>query len=137
MILLGEGGMSTRGLGWGQNVWQNDFTNFFFFLTWTVFPKIFSYVQENKREAICTKLGMHQCTGKGKYLGLPFLVGRSRRQILQYLKERVWKKVHGWKEKYLSQAGKKIVIKSVLQRVPHMQCPVLLSQRPSVMRSLL
>ena len=34
-----------------------------------------------------------------KYLGLPSLVGRSKKQIFNEVKERVGKKLMGWKEK--------------------------------------
>ena len=37
-----------------------------------------------------------------KYLGLPTLVGRGKKQSFSYIKERVWKKLQGWKEKLLS-----------------------------------
>lgn len=38
-------------------------------------------------------LGMERCEGKGKYLGLPYLIGRLKKQIFQFIKYRVWKKV--------------------------------------------
>jgi len=34
------------------------------------------------------------------------------------LKERIWKKLKGWKEKLLSQAGREILIKVVVQAIP-------------------
>ena len=45
------------------------------------------------------------------------LVGRDKKQSFIYLKERVWKKLQGWKEKLLSQAGREILIKSVIQAI--------------------
>ena len=46
-----------------------------------------------------------------KCLGLPTLVSRAKKQRFIYLKERVWKKLQGWKEKLLSQAGREVLIK--------------------------
>ena len=51
------------------------------------------------------------------YLGLPALVGRAKKRSFIYLKERVWKKLQGWKEKLLSQAGREVLIKSVIQAI--------------------
>jgi hypothetical protein len=42
-----------------------------------------------------------------KYLGLPVYVGRSRAQTFAYLKDRMWKKIQGWKERFLSKAGER------------------------------
>jgi hypothetical protein len=52
------------------------------------------------------------------YLGLPVYVGRSRAQTFQYLKDRIWKKIQGWKEKFLSKMGKDILIKACAQAIP-------------------
>ena len=48
-----------------------------------------------------------------KYLGLPSLVGRSKRNTFQQLKEHLANKLSGWKEKLLSNAGKVVLIKAV------------------------
>ena len=53
-----------------------------------------------------------------RYLGLPAFVGRAKRQGFAYIKERIWKKIQGWKEKLLSQAGREVLIKSVIQAIP-------------------
>ena len=52
------------------------------------------------------------------YLGLPSMVGRSKYASFTYLKERMWHKVQGWKEKLLTQAGKEVLIKAVIQAIP-------------------
>jgi len=57
-------------------------------------------------------------TGFETYLGLPAMVGRSKRQTFASICEKVKAKVDGWKEKFLSQAGKEILIKAVVQALP-------------------
>ena len=53
-----------------------------------------------------------------KYLGFPFLVGRNKCNTFQQLKERVANKLAGWKENFLSMAGKEVLIKAVVQAIP-------------------
>ena len=47
-------------------------------------------------------LGSTQNVQLGKYLGLPLMIGRSKKQIFNEVRERVGKKMTGWKEKLLS-----------------------------------
>ena len=51
------------------------------------------------------------------YLGLPTLVGRAKYQTFSFLKDKVWKKIQGWKGQLLSRAGKEILIKAVVQSI--------------------
>ena len=53
-----------------------------------------------------------------QYLGLPFLVGRAKKRSFSIIKEWIWKKLKGWKEKLLSQAGREILIKAMVQAIP-------------------
>jgi hypothetical protein len=53
-----------------------------------------------------------------RYLGLPVHLSRSITLAFDYLKERIWKKIQGWKEKFLSRVGKEILIKAVAQAIP-------------------
>jgi hypothetical protein len=62
------------------------------------------------------KLGSE--TTEGKYLGLPTYIGRSRMQCFAYIKEKIWKRILGWKERLMSMAAKKILIKAVTQAIP-------------------
>jgi hypothetical protein len=54
------------------------------------------------------KEAMNDC-----YLGLPVNVGNDRAETFAYLKDRIWQRIQGWKEKMLSRAGKEILIKAV------------------------
>ena len=53
-----------------------------------------------------------------KYLGLPTLVGKSRTQAFKSIKDKVWRRLNDWKLKFLSQAGKEILLKAVIQAIP-------------------
>ena len=72
---------------------------------------------DTKREVLCT-LGPMQDTRHGKYLGLPSIIGKSKNQVFAKIKEKVGKKLSGWKEKMLSLGGKGILIKAVAQAIP-------------------
>ncbi|KAL0320134.1 UNVERIFIED_CONTAM: hypothetical protein Sradi_5274900 [Sesamum radiatum] len=50
-------------------------------------------------------LGVRVVPKHEKYLGLPALVGLSKREVFQNLVDRVWMRLNSWKCKNLSQAG--------------------------------
>jgi len=63
-------------------------------------------------------LGPMQDTRHGKYLGLSSIIGRSKTEVFAEVKEKVRRKLVGWKGKLLSIGGKEILIKAVAQAVP-------------------
>lgn len=57
----------------------------------------------------------HKCE---KYLGLPILVGKSRSQAFKNIKDEVWNWLNNWNVKFLSQEGKRILLKAMIQAIP-------------------
>lgn len=74
--------------------------------------------KEQYKEEVKTFLKIKKEGNSGKYLGLPFYIGKSKSKTFAYLKDKIWKCIQGWKEKLLSKAGKEILIKAVAQAIP-------------------
>ncbi|WVZ57554.1 hypothetical protein U9M48_007926 [Paspalum notatum var. saurae] len=73
---------------------------------------------QNLTEVIRTKLGLERIDFEAKYLGLPTPEGRMKSQRFQPLRERLGKRISSWSEKFLSAAGKEVLIKAVAQAIP-------------------
>ena len=56
--------------------------------------------------------------GIGKYLGLLEQFGRKKRNIFASILDRIRQKSHSWRTKFLSGAGKQVMLKSVLSAMP-------------------
>ena len=68
-----------------------------------------------------------------RYLGLPVLVGKSKKRSFEYIKKKIWSRIQGWQEKLISKAGKEILIKAVAcNPSPPMLCHVLILQKACV-----
>ena len=70
------------------------------------------------REKIVEVSGIPASQRYDTYLGLLALIGKSRIAAFQNIKEKVWKRIQDWKLKFLSQAGKEIFLKAVIQAIP-------------------
>ena len=46
------------------------------------------------------------------------IAGKSKTNTFKGVRENITKKVTGWKEKFISQAGREILIKTITQAVP-------------------
>ena len=63
-------------------------------------------------------MGVSEVREYEKYLGLLAVVGQKKKESLNYIKERVWHKLQGWKERLLSQTGKEVLLKAMVQAIP-------------------
>lgn len=70
------------------------------------------------KEDVKSIFGMNEMDNGAKYLGLPTFWGRSKKESMVYIKDKILRKVQGWNKKTLPQASKEILIKSVVQAVP-------------------
>ncbi|XP_019179522.1 PREDICTED: uncharacterized protein LOC109174722 [Ipomoea nil] len=66
-------------------------------------------------------LGVTAGDTMGKYLGLPSLVGKMKKEILGFLKDRILAKVRSWNAKFLSRARREVLLKNVIQAMPSLQ----------------
>ncbi|KAL0430601.1 UNVERIFIED_CONTAM: hypothetical protein Sradi_0686100 [Sesamum radiatum] len=63
-------------------------------------------------------LGVTVVSKHDKYLGLPTVAGCSKRELFESIKDRIWHKLNCWSAKKLSQAGRVVPLKVVLQTIP-------------------
>ena len=45
-------------------------------------------------------------------------MGRLRYKVFKSIKDKVWSRLNDWKVKFLSQVGKEILIKAIVQAIP-------------------
>lgn len=70
-------------------------------------------------QSIVTQTGITKVEDLGKYLGIPAIHGRLRKDTYTGLIERTQTRLAGWKAKTLSLAGRKILAKAVLSSIPY------------------
>ncbi|XP_035547372.1 uncharacterized protein LOC118348908 [Juglans regia] len=70
------------------------------------------------QQQIKSLAGVQSTSNFEKYLGLPSLVGRKKIASFHSLIDRTWSRVSNWRTKFLSAAGKEILLKAVLQAIP-------------------
>ena len=75
-------------------------------------------VGEEEKRYLADYLQVNLVSVHGKYLGLPSFVGRNKREIFDSLRDRVWKRLKGWKRSLFSAAGKEVLIKAIIQAIP-------------------
>lgn len=75
-------------------------------------------VSEDLKLYIQNLLGIFEEGGAGSYLGLPECFSGSKVEMLAYIQENMKGRMSGWYTRFLSQAGKEIILKSVAMAMP-------------------
>lgn len=75
-------------------------------------------VKQDTRMYFHSILHMQVVDHLGSYLGLPSSFSRGKGKDFQFLLDRIWSTLLGWKGKLFSKGGKEILIKSVAQAIP-------------------
>ncbi|KAM6550661.1 hypothetical protein CsatB_000469 [Cannabis sativa] len=78
------------------------------------------------RSRMCNLLQMVEAPENSPYLGLPCTMGRNKNAILGFLKDKMRKKIFNWESRFLSKAGKEVLIRSVAQALPNYAMSVFL-----------
>lgn len=71
---------------------------------------------KNKRFSL-SAISVSTSIGSGKYLEQPFIIGRNKKVVFGFLKDRIWKCIDHWSGKQLSEASKEVLIKSCAQAI--------------------
>ncbi|KAF5477145.1 hypothetical protein F2P56_003817 [Juglans regia] len=74
--------------------------------------------RQELRNHILSIAGTRSTSCYETYLGLPALIGRSRHADFKGILDRMRDKISNWKTKFLSFAGKEILLKAVIQALP-------------------
>lgn len=84
-------------------------------------------VRRDKQEELGNILGVHNDITTINYLGLPAMVGRSKKRMFGFINNRVHKRIQDWRAKPISRASKEVLLKTVAQAIPSfcMSCFVL------------
>lgn len=79
------------------------------------------------RNGICQVLDGVKEQKSARYLGIPFGIGRSKKEEFGYVVEAVQRRIENWKTQLLSPAGKEVLIKAVINALPGNLCREIIS----------
>jgi len=77
-----------------------------------------SRTQQEIKDQAKRILGIQKEGGQGKYLGLPELFGRKKKDLFSLIIDRIKQRALSWSSRFLSSAGKMTLLKSVLAAMP-------------------
>lgn len=77
-----------------------------------------SKTPQTTKDRVKKDLSISKDGGQGKYLGLPELFGRKKKDLFNIIVDRINQRAKSWSTRFLSSAGKMIMLKSVLSAMP-------------------
>ena len=51
-------------------------------------------LSDSTKEDLATIMGVRHVLGTGSYLGLPSMIGRSKKATFSFIKDRIWKRIN-------------------------------------------
>ncbi|XP_074266574.1 uncharacterized protein LOC141589850 [Silene latifolia] len=75
-------------------------------------------LSEERQARIVGLMGVRKVEVQECYLGLPTVIGRSKKPITDIVRNKLLKRLQGWRGKILSKAGREILIKAVANSLP-------------------
>lgn len=75
-------------------------------------------IEQTVKEELSSILGVSNSLDTGKYLGLPSLIGRRKKAIFNYIRDRLWTRLQNWKNNSLSAAGRDVLLRAVAHAIP-------------------
>jgi len=76
-------------------------------------------VPNEDKHMICNMMGVKVVEAQSRYLGFAIPFKRSKKVVFSFVMDRIWKKVKGWKERFLTNARNETLIKAVAQAIPN------------------
>lgn len=70
-------------------------------------------------QQVCDILAVTMTSNHGAYLGLPSYIGRNKKEVFRYIRDKLWQRLQGWSTRMLSRAGKEILLKTVAPAMPN------------------
>jgi len=62
------------------------------------------------REVVKRIFQVTESIGSGKYLGLLSFIGRRKKAVFSYIRDRIWNRIQSWTGKHLSKAGREVKV---------------------------
>lgn len=77
-----------------------------------------SNLKDIDQQLLVDFLGVQRVAFHDRYLGLLVCICKPKEETFAYVKDRLWKKLDGWRGCILSSAGKNVLVKTVAQALP-------------------